>query len=498
MTYSAPFGPPIESDKLDSVLSVLQGIPDNTSKLISPHDVRNAVYTLWENTIFKPFSGSASVEYIGIQQTNINDKIYFGKRQYLGSDVMSSTLLTYSSPDTLPGYYSDFYFYNNKTDVFGTQDTRISILGGTSSILNNYAPYLQTTRLPSALDFNIVNPSLSGGSIGIYSETGNVSINDVVFPTVANTGASAADGRILRWRTTPTPQLYWEDVSFSSNTLGTTGSLTTIYGSPVNLNGYSLEFTDSNPTIQTIGGIVAGRTFSNYPLVELLRELLYPYLGPLASASMSPSVMEYDQFSNNSPTMSYTVTKRTDDIISSTGSSSPSASPLSIFATASGSGQVVVSGTSQWSVVPGNQNLYPSHNTFYLKVTDSIFTSYTASCTAQFVVPFYYGFYSNLPTDFGVTPDGIVSYLNSIGGSSVASRSSKNISLSGSGYIYFCYDANYGVLSSIKDNNGFTLVFSTNVLSVNSPSGKWITKNYRFYWFPTPTTLSGETYQFNF
>jgi hypothetical protein len=496
-TYSAPFTPPIESDKLGSILAVLQQLPDNTNKLIAPHDVRDAVFTLWENTIFKQFTGSASVEYIGIDNVNTRNQVFFGKRQYLGSDIMNSNLLTYNSPDTLPGYYSDFYFYNNKSDGFGTQDTRISILAGTDSTLNNYAPFLNVSRTPGYLDLDIVNPSLSGGNLFLTSETGNVSINDIVFPTVAETGSSASDGRILRYRTSPTPRMYWEDVSFSSDVLGSTGSQTDIYGSPVNLNGYPLEFTDATPMVQDFGGIVTGRTFSNYPIVELLRELLYPFLGPLATAAISPSVIEYNQFSNNNMTMSYTITKRSENIIASTGSSTPTASPLSNFATASGSGIVNVSGNVSWSVASLDQNLYPSTNLFKLTVTDSTFITYTASAIGKFVVPYFYGFHSLLPTDFGWTADSTAAYLYSIGGFSISAAGDKNITLNGSGYIYFCYDANYGPLSSIKDNNGFTLSFTTNIYSVNSPTGKWTTKNYRFYYFPTPTTLTGQVYQFN-
>ena len=131
-------------------------------------------------------------------------------------------------------------------------------------------------------------------------------------------------------------------------------------------------------------------------------------------------------------------------------------------------------------------------------MTDSVFSTYTASTTAQFVVPYFYGFYPNLPTDFGVTPNGTLAALYAGGGYSASSIGSKTISLNGSGYIYFCYDANYGPLSSTLDNNGFSLVYSTNVYSVDSPNGLWTSKNYRFYWFATPTTLTGEYYQFIF
>ena len=32
---------------------VLQLLPDNTSKQITPQDVRDAVFSAWENTVFK-------------------------------------------------------------------------------------------------------------------------------------------------------------------------------------------------------------------------------------------------------------------------------------------------------------------------------------------------------------------------------------------------------------------------------------------------------------
>ena len=494
LTYSAPFGPPIQATKLDSILSVLQELPDNTQKLINPHDVRDAVYTLWETTIFKPFTGDAGVEYIGIERTNIQDKIYFGKRQFQGLDVMNSSLLDYNLVDILPGYLSDFYFYNNKSDGFGNQDTRISILGGTDSILNLYAPYIETVRLPSNLDFNIVNRI---GDISIESQYNRVAINTIPFPTVAQT-STVSDGQILRWRTLPDAQLYWEDVTFNSSSLGQTGSTTSIVGDPVLVNGYPLEFTDLNPTINALGGIVVGRTFSNYPIVELLRELLYPYLGPLSSISMSPSVMEYNQSVSATVTSNYTITKRTDDIIASAGLSSPAASPLSSFATAAGSGLITVSGNVNWSVSSANQNLYPSANIFRLRVTDSIFTTFTASTSMRFVLPYFFGFYPHLPTDFGVTPNGILSALYGAGNYLVTGPGNQNIPLNGTGYIYFCYDANYGPLTQTLDNNGFSLVYSTNLFTVNSPAGKWTNKAYRFYWFPSPTTLAGQVYQYIF
>ena len=492
-TYSAPYGPPIQANRLSDIFNVLQQLPDNTQKLIVPMDVRDAVYTLWETNVFKPFTGSASIEYIGIQQSFVNDKIFMGKRQYGGLDMMNSNLLTYDAGDILPGYLTDFYFYNNKSDSFGNQDTRVSFLGGTDSTLNLYAPYIETVRLPSNLDFNIVNRN---GDITINSDFGRVGINDTIFPTVAQT-STVSDGQILVWRTMPEAQMYWEDVTYNTSIVGQTGSTTSIYGSPVLLNGSPLEFTNLNPIVSPLGGIIIGRTFSNYPIVDLLNELLYPYLGPLSTLSTVP-VLEYNQSVSATVTSNYSITQRTDSVIAAAGLSTPLASVLGSFTLPVGSGLVTTSGTVNWSVSSANQNLYPSNNLFQLRVTDSIFTTYTASTTMQFVLPYFFGFYPNLPTDIGVTPNGILTALNGSGGVRIAGAGSQNVSLNGTGYIYFCYDANYGPLTQALDNNGFVLTYNTNLFTVNSPSGNWTGKAYRFYWFPTPTTLTGQVYQYIF
>jgi hypothetical protein len=41
---------------------------------------------------------------------------------------------------------------------------------------------------------------------------------------------------------------------------------------------YLLDFTSLVPVPQTIGGVVAGSTFSGMPLTEVVRMILYPYI----------------------------------------------------------------------------------------------------------------------------------------------------------------------------------------------------------------------------
>jgi len=109
---------------------ILSKLPDNTQKLISPADVRDAVYSVWENSIIRETSltGTGSY-YIGIAQSDIKEKILIGKKELSGKNILNSSLL---SNDT------DIYFYNTKLDADPSQDTKISILAGTGSIESPY------------------------------------------------------------------------------------------------------------------------------------------------------------------------------------------------------------------------------------------------------------------------------------------------------------------------------------------------------------------------
>jgi hypothetical protein len=193
-TFSINVGTITESSRKQDIYDVLSGIPDNTSKLISPKDVRDAIFSAWANSAFKQTIGTASIEYIGIDSNNPDDrdikqKIFIGKRNLAGNDIMTDSLL---SSDT------DIYFYNTHTDS-GTQSTRISILSGTDSSLYSTSPYIESFDNGSGnnSDLNIVNPSKGG--INLYSSEGNISINGIIFPTISQSSASASNGKILRY-----------------------------------------------------------------------------------------------------------------------------------------------------------------------------------------------------------------------------------------------------------------------------------------------------------
>src|ERR1700761_7165651 len=108
MTYSINNGTSTEAFGWNNINTVLNELPDNSSNLITPHDLRDAVYTVWQGIGIKPTTNSASIEYIGIDQSNLYEKIFLGKKQVSSTDTLSLNLL---NSDV------DVFIYNSKTDT---------------------------------------------------------------------------------------------------------------------------------------------------------------------------------------------------------------------------------------------------------------------------------------------------------------------------------------------------------------------------------------------
>jgi hypothetical protein len=283
-TYSILNGEIIESTRKPDIYSVLQDLPDNSQKLISPRDVRDAFLSTWSNATFK-LTSSGGNEYIGVDSNNPDDrdikkKILLGKRSVGNFNVMSDALINSSD--------SDIFFYNTKADNLLQDTTKITFLAGTASNLFTTAPFIQAKVENSIISLNIENPQ---SSINISSGINRVSINNIPFPTVFETQNNAADGKILKYTGVyPFGNLEWGDPIINSTQIGQPGSTTNIYGSNVYLNGYSLEFIEDRIVPQTIGGIEQGMSFSagsfngqNWPISEVLRNLIYPQIPPTVS-----------------------------------------------------------------------------------------------------------------------------------------------------------------------------------------------------------------------
>ncbi len=481
-TFSINVGTIIESYRKENIFNVLQDLPDNTQKLISPKDVRDAFLSSWSNSAFKLTTPSllTTSEYIGLDSGNPNDrdlkkKILIGKRSFGNLDIMDSNLLSSSG--------ADIYFYNTKDDSATQSSTRIAILAGTDSTLHQYAPYIEAlSTTSSTIDLNITNPSLFGGDISILSNNGRVAINGLLFPTVAESTASASNGKILRYYGSyPNGVFKWDDTNVTIANIGTLGSPTNILGSPVNVNGYPIEFVEDSLVPIAVGDIPVGfsfsadsfsnsvtGTYSDWPLVEVIRKILYPYVAPVLSISAINTITG-NSYSEVGVTASVDVTYQiqifsreaaeyvSDWLVTSTtfsvGGGSFSGVPGSILS----------------GIIDGTTYSATNNTTidYTLAVSDTGFTassypfgfSHSATSSITFISPF-------LATieDYGTvsSTQQLVSLIDSLTASRVVvpypgASNSLSVSVNGSGFLYVLYPFSYPELSMIKDPNGFII-----------------------------------------
>lgn len=482
-TFSINSGQLTESTRKPNIFSVLNDIQDNTQKLISPRDVRDAFLSTWSNSPFKITTPNslANYEYIGLDSSNpgnrdIKQKILLGKRSYGNLDVMDQSLL---SSDT------DIFLFNTKPDTTTQSSTKISILSGTNSGLYQYAPYIEsyTDINESKTDLNVINPSINGG-INLFSQTGRVAINDIVFPTVAETFGSASDGKILRYRGSyPSGYLKWEEPTITLNVIGTPGYATNIYGSTVSLNGYSLEFIDDDEVPVTIGGIEMGASFSsssfyngsgyqNWPLTEVLKDLLYPYTQPVLELSIvnNATGTVYAEIGKTaSAVLTYKVTtyqrNTSEKIFNYQVVPGTSYVGLSL----SGVPGTFATGTISVATYSAGGPAGSFIKDWILSVSDSslITFSYSATASLEFVYPIWYGFTSSLITNT-TTFGNITPYLSKLIAPYPGASNSHILPFNGEGYLYFIhhYDQiwnnnslapEFNGLQQIKDPNDFII-----------------------------------------
>lgn len=517
--------PPTDADKLADLQSIFNELPDNTSKLISPKKVRDSIYSLWENIAFKPTTVPSSVvEYIGIDQSSLKEKIFLGKKQVSGQYVMNSDLL---SSDV------DIFLFNTKSEPSANNNTKIAIIAGTSSNFKGgdlNAPYLEvdvvSTLNGEYLNLNVVNPSYTtsgltnyGGDINILSENGSVSANGIILPSYLNNQDSGNDGYglIYRWNS-GIPEARWEQLS--------TQSIST---------ASNVYFTDALPVPITIGGILAGETFSNVPIETILRRLLYPYIAPTISISLSSDLIESGStMSVNTLTLLYTTDKKssTASAYLSTVVGGVSGSYISPVPVGITSGYVfpILNNTSTPSSYAYNLSGTQSwvSYTWSIAVSDLVGPTSTSSDNLGIVIPWYYGSATISATSSG-SLNGIIgtSSIFSLGKLtpslndpiiSATSSSNKSYTLrtsfggSNQGYLYFGYPNDFPDLVSIEDPNGYDVIGSFQkytVSGLSSPNLWWSGKQYKFYIYvgagstPSLTTIGtyptySGVYKFNF
>jgi len=507
-TYSIFPNTTQEANSFNNISDVLTVIPDNTQKLINPRDVRDAIFSNWENTVIRYTSNTSGTQYIGVAREDIKDKLFFGKKSLYSSDILSNTVLS-AHPDV------DIFFYNTKSDTAPSQNLKIGFIAGSSQSLHTNVPYLEVVQVSGgtpSLGLNLTHNQPFGGDFNFEAgQYGRIGLNSLVVPSVTEIASMISSpsasivGDLFVVRSS-SGYLEFRTGGSVTSTLGSPGSPTNIFGSIGNVNGYPLEFTDSNPTLQDFGGVPQGSTFSNVPLVEMIRQLLYPYLGPQVTLSIINPIQERNHIlvspaGINVP-FNYTLTKRTADLTSTNIQVTNSAGVVLTNYSGpvlTGSGFISQSYTDSFTF-SGSQisaNLNGSF-TFSVSTTDGT-QSVTATSSLNFVYPYFYGFSATTSNT-----QNIINGLTKL----VDVQNDQTVSLSGTGYLYYAYPANYLSLAKIYDGNGFLLwqsgttstswTYSTNTIS--SPSGIWGGTSYLVFRTTNVVTIPppSQAYQFNF
>jgi hypothetical protein len=480
----------------DDILLTLQ---DNVEKLIDPKDIRNVLLSLWSSVPFKQTSTasitSSTDRYIGLDATDPSDrdikkKLFIGKRSYSGtySYINSHDIMT---PQLLDSDI-DIFLFNTKPDTISNTTTRISILSGKNSRLYTIAPFIQSQYV------SVTNGSLS---IDFVSKVGNVnfnlnkyttgtfSLNNIQLPPrIESETPSGLENKTLIWRgPTSSGRVYWEELTSPVlSTIGTSSEPLTIYGDPTNVNEYSLELNTSDYTPRSFGGIPMGTTFNNVAISEVLRRILYPYLGPLCTIS---TLRNYEELGSSPNTIiNYTITKRTN----STQPASLINTEGAIIPAVISEDHITISGTAL-GIFP-NATLGEDPINFTISVTDGTTTA-SASTFVQAILPYFYAV-SSVSSFANLTQLTLTKLIETQG--------DKELYLNGLAgqYVYFIYDASYPDLSEIidGDDNNVITFFSQTIGTFGSPQSYWANKNFKVYkrQIITPIGPPSVKYQFRY
>lgn len=247
-------------------------------------------------------------------------------------------------------------------------------------------------------------------------------------------------------------------------------------------------YTNETPTISAHGGIPAGTTFKGKTVQEMFDAILYPYVAPTVSASMTYTPSGTTQETGTTVSVSaitVNVTKK-----------SASITKVEIFdgSTSLGSKtEGVANGgafTFSFSSAP---KTFTANKYYTAKVTDSTGKVTTANTQAvSFVRPFYYGVTAKTKTT--LTSAEITALSKS-----VSAKSEKTFAFTAADQkMVIAYPQSYGALKKITDPNNFdiTSTFEQETVAVTGKDGTAV--NYYLYIQAASATVSGFNVKFTF
>lgn len=248
-----------------------------------------------------------------------------------------------------------------------------------------------------------------------------------------------------------------------------------------NLTNTELRFTKSTGTTMAVGGIAKGTTFSNKKLMDIINEMLYPYVSfSISGFTLSPN--NGGTFENGS---SVTLTGSRTTI--NAGSENITNVTILDGQTTLGSLSSGLTGTS--FSVPIDLTI-STNKVLTTKVTDAHGTTLTRnSASFTFVYPFYYGSLNN-----GVYDETSVKGLTKL----IQGKGSKKVTFTHNDKCcVFAYPASYGDIRSAIDQNNFdvTSAFTKHTINITGLDQKAVSYN---VYTNSPATLDNFSITFNF
>lgn len=242
-------------------------------------------------------------------------------------------------------------------------------------------------------------------------------------------------------------------------------------------------YTNSTPTVQAHGGIAAGETFDSVPVTEMFDKILYPYVAPSVSASVTAP--------SNGGTFETGTTQTVTNIRVNVTKKSSDITKVEVFDGASSLGSktdgVADGGTFNFEVnvaVTANKN-------FTAKVTDAAGKTTSANTgTFSFVYPMYTG----VCADGATIDEALVTGLTK----KVEAKGNKNVSYTCNNQcMVFAYPASYGNLKKIIDPNNFDVTGTFAKSTVNITTADSQSTAYNVY-VNEASTVSGFNMSFQF
>jgi hypothetical protein len=257
-------------------------------------------------------------------------------------------------------------------------------------------------------------------------------------------------------------------------------SVSTFVGS---VSASNIVYDNPNPSLFTVGGINAGKTFSNVSVQQMFDDMFFPYVRPTLSLTINPSVLEYGNTTSILVSFTYSQKKNIINSIKLEGGLDPTTlNPYTSTSTTSPQSIIPVFNTTTLFTLSVDDFNY-SDTTGY-QITDPNVTLGTVS--AQFSNKRYWGTFSldvignpDLTTDSGSASDVALQISNStligLSGQELStSYLQTRTSFGGGGYHILAWPTSFGSTPSFIVN-GLNSSAYTRVLD------SWTFSNYFGY-----------------